>query len=202
MPSVSKQVRLPFENLTEAGLKPLLKKFATWKCPVASVDAPNKAKRESGFLVKNFTLTFEDGQKMLVRVKADGTVFQVKLNNKVVPIRHVDDLDKAVIELVDYVQENARAYERAKIQREKRKLLPPKPSITLSRKEKLKQSREALQQLTDSNQDLEGQVASSQSDVDRKSEQLAAAETSLARERDKTKKLQEELEEIQKKQGV
>ena len=65
-----------------------------------------------------------------------------------------------------------------------------------------KQSREALQQLTDSNQDLEGQVASSQSDVDQKSEQLAAAETSLARERDKTKKLQEELEEIQKKQGV
>lgn len=202
MPSVSKQVRLPFETLTEAGLKPLLKKFATWKCPVASVDAPNKAKRESGFLVKNFTLTFEDGQKMLVRVKADGTVFQVKLNNKVVPIRHVDDLDKAVIELVDYVQENARAYERAKIQREKRKLLPPKPSITLSMKEKLKQSRETLQQLTDSNQDLEGQVASSQSDVDQKSEQLAAAETSLARERDKTKKLQEELEEIQKKQGV
>ena len=101
--------------MTESSLKPIAKNFDKWQCTVASITATNKAKRESAFLIKDFTFVFKDGQKLLIRVKADGTVFQPKLNNKVVPIRHVDDIDKAVIELVDYVQGNAKAYERAKI---------------------------------------------------------------------------------------
>ena len=98
MPPASNQLKLDFNKLTEKNLQPILKKFAKYEYPVVSVDAPNKGKRESGVLVKSFTLTFEDSQKVLVKVKSDGTIFQVRLNNKVVPIQHVDDLSKAVTE--------------------------------------------------------------------------------------------------------
>ena len=105
----SNQVKLDFEKMTEAGLKPLAKKFEKWGLTVKNIDSTNKAKRESGFMIKDATFTFSDGQQMLVRVKQEGTAFQVKLNNKVVPIKNVADINKAVIEMVDYIQSNAKA---------------------------------------------------------------------------------------------
>ena len=172
MPPISNQIKLDFENLTKAGLKKLLKVFEKQQCPVASVDAPNKSKRESGMLTKSFTLTFEDGQNLQIRVKADGTVYQVRLNNKVMPIKHVDDLDKAVTEMIDYVQDNAKAYERAKIQREKRKIRVPKPAVLTSRKEKIAQAKEELDQLDASNTALEQQKAELDAAMSDKSGQL------------------------------
>lgn len=193
MPPKSNQVALDFDKLTEANLKPILKRFAKWHCPVASVDAPNKGKRESGFLVKHFTLTFEDGQQMLVRIKADGTVFQVKLNNKVVPIKHVDDMDKAIIEMVDYVQDNAKAYARAKIQREKRKIKPPVPSIKTTRQEKLVQEKEKLEQISQSNAAVERQYSETLAGIAAKQTELEAAEKALAQEKEKTRALEAEF---------
>ena len=134
MPPKSNQLTLDFEKLTEKALQPILKKFQKAGYPVIKVDAPNKAKRESGFLIKNFTLTFEDEQQILVRVKAGGTIFQVKLNNRVVPIKHVDDMEKAISEIANYLYDNAKAFAKVKAQRDRRKLKPPAPSITTTRK--------------------------------------------------------------------
>ena len=138
----SKQVKLDFDKMTEAGLKPWAKKFEKWGLSVKKIDAINKAKRESGYMLKDAMFNFSDGQQMLVRVKQDGTVFQVKLNKKVVPIKNVADMDKAVIEMVDYIQDNAKAYEKAKIQREKRKKLNiPVPLFAPPGKSALKKRR-------------------------------------------------------------
>lgn len=202
MAASSNQVTLPFDKLTESGLRPLIKKFAKWKCPVSAVDAPNQAKRESGSLVKTFTLTFEDGQKMLVRVKADGTVFQVKLNNKVMPIKHVDDMDKAIVEMVDYVQDNAKAYERAKIQREKKKLAPPPPPITTTRQKKISMAKSELENLTTANTDLEAQHTELASGLANTQSELAAATTSLEAEKEKNTMLESKITELQRMQGV
>ncbi|MBE6441342.1 MAG: hypothetical protein E7022_03285 [Desulfovibrio desulfuricans] len=202
MPPKSNQLVLPFDRLTENGLKPILKKFAKFECPVASVDAPNKAKRESGMLVKSFTLIFEDGQKMLVKVKAGGTIYQVKLNNKVVPVRNVDNMDKAVGEMIDYVHDNAKAYARAKIQRERRKIRPTKPSVTTTRQEKLAQATEDLQQLTQTNADLEKQLADTNTSTATSRAELAAAEKALDAERKKTASLEAQIAELEKAQGA
>ena len=198
MPPISNQIKLDFENLTKAGLKKLLKVFEKQQCPVASVDAPNKSKRESGMLTKSFTLTFEDGQNLQIRVKADGTVYQVRLNNKVMPIKHVDDLDKAVTEMIDYVQDNAKAYERAKIQREKRKIRVPKPAVLTSRKEKIAQANEELDQLDASNTALEQQKAELDAAMSDKSGQLERVMRDLDAEKAKTEKLEATLAALQK----
>lgn len=194
----SKQVRLPFDRLTETNLKPIVKKFTKWGLEIVSIDAPNKAKRESGFLLKNFTLEFKDGQKLLVRVKSDGTVFQVKLNNKVVPVKNVDDMEKAVGEMIDYVMYNAKAYERAKLQREKRKKLNIKtPSVTTSRKEKIAKAKAQLSELNGSNTDLEKQLAEIQNGSGNKNSELEAAKAALAKEKARTIELEKTLAELQ-----
>ena len=201
MAAITNQVRLDFEKLTENGLKPVLKRFDKYQCHVAKVEATNKGKRESGFLIKNFTLHFDDGQQMLVRVKGDGTVFQVKLNNKVVPIRHVDDMDKAIIEMVDYVQSNARAYERAKIQREKNKrILVPKPSVVTARAEKIKGYKEQLEQVNQINADLEKQRINTEAVIAPKRSDLSKAQSDLETERKITVTLEGEIAGLEEKQ--
>lgn len=190
----SKQVRLPFDKLTEKNLQPIVKKFQRHKIDVVSIDAPNRAKRESGYLLKDATFVFSDGQKMLIRVKSDGTVFQVKLNNKVVPIKAVDDMDKAVKELIAYVLDNAKAYERAKIQREKRRRLKiDAPSIVTSRQEKIKKYQEELNELTTSNNGLSTQLADKESSVNSLNSKLEAARADLAAEKEKTVALEKTL---------
>lgn len=111
------QVALNFDKMTKAGLMPLVKKFERWHVEVADIEATNKPKRESGLQIKSATFVFKTGQRLEVKVKNDGTVFQVKLNKKVVPIRHVDDMDKAIIEIVDYVQDNEKKYLKAQEKR-------------------------------------------------------------------------------------
>lgn len=198
MPPISNQVKLDFDNLTKNGLKSLIKIFEKKKCPVTDIDAPNKGKRESGIMTKTFTLTFEDEQKLQVRVKADGTVYQVRLNNKVLPIKHVDDIDKAVGEMIDHVQANAKAYARAKIQREKRKIRPPKPSVTTTRKEKLAKAQEELNQLNASNTALEQQQAELNASMGGKNSQLEQVLRDLDAEKQKTVQLEAELAALQK----
>lgn len=197
MATPTKQVRLPFERLTEANLKPIIKKFEKHGVKFAEVDAPNKAKRESGALVKEVTFTVEDGQKILIRCKADGTVFQVKLNKKPVPIRSVDDMDKAIIEIVDYVQGNAKAYERAKLNMQKRKLQPTPPSIVTSRQEKLAAARSALEGVAASSAELREQEAGIQSELTNKSAELDRVTRELETEKEKTVTLEAELKSLQ-----
>lgn len=199
MPPKSAQITLDFDKLTEKGLQPLLKKHGY---EVAKVEATNKGKRESGFLIKNFTLNFEDGQQILVRVKAGGTIFQVKLNNRVVPVKHVDDMDKAIIEIIDYLHANAKAFARAKAQRERRKLKPPAPAITTTRKEKLEKAKADLAMVSQNNADIEKQLAESNATIDDNKGKLEAAERALAQERAKTASLEAQIAQLQKAQGA
>ena len=117
MAGPTKQVVLDFQKMTKSGLLPLAKKFQRYKLEVSDIEATNKPKRDSGQQIKEATFIFSTGQKLLVKVKNDGTVFQVKLNNKVLPIKHVDDMDKAIIEIVDHIDANAKTYLKAQERR-------------------------------------------------------------------------------------
>lgn len=202
MPPKSNQLTLDFEKLTEKSLQPILKRFQKVGYPVSKVDAPNKGKRESGFLIKNFTLTFEDEQQILVRVKAGGTIYQVKLNNRVVPIRHVDDMEKAINEICDLMYDNAKAFARAKAQRERRKIKPPAPAITTTRKEKLEKTKADLEMISQNNADMEKQLAESNSLIGDNRIKLEDAERSLAAEKAKTANLEAQIAQLQKAQGA
>lgn len=193
MPPQSKNLTLDFEKLTEKNLQPIVKLFKTAGYTVAAIDAPNKGKRESGMLIKRFTLTFEDGQNVEARVKSDGTIFQVRLNNKVVPIKAVDDMKKAVSEIANYLYGNAKSFARAKAQREKAKIRPPKPKITTSRAEKIAELSENLDQIAQNVADLEKEVEAAKNKVFELDTQLDAAKAELARERMRTTELEAEI---------
>lgn len=120
-------IDIDFKRFNEAGLKPVIKKFEQAKLPVKEVVGTNKPKRESGFLTKMVTFVFDSGQKLVVKAKAGGSIYQAKLNGRVLPIKHVDDIDKAVKEVVTHVKHNEKAYLKRKAnQLKKQKIKIPK----------------------------------------------------------------------------
>ncbi len=153
-------IHIDFDKFNKVGLKPILEKFEKEGLPVAGVEADNKAKRESGFQVKSATINFESGQKLLVKTKAGGSIFQVKLNNKVLAIKNVDDLDKAIQEVIDYAKENEKNYQK---QREKQlarqkvnvpKITPANASVA----EQITQYQATLDETRAADEDLSTQV--------------------------------------------
>jgi uncharacterized protein (DUF3084 family) len=187
MSQSTRQVKLNFDRMTESGLKPLTKKLEGHGLKITDIKATNRPKRESGFLTKAAMFEFDTGQKLMVRVKADGTVFQVKLNNRVIPIRHVDDMGKAVKEIVDAVQDNARAFVKARERRlAKKKLQIDKPApIRTTRKEKIEQQEAALKEL--------------QSEADGIQERISATTTTLSEKTGRVEELQAELQTLQER---
>jgi predicted phage tail protein len=107
-------ISIDFEKFNKAGLKAVTDRMDKAGLKVADVEGDNKAKRESGFQLKTAVISFESGQKLLLKAKAGGSIFQVKLNNKVMPIKHVDDMDKALQELIEFVQANEANYKKQK----------------------------------------------------------------------------------------
>lgn len=66
---------------------------------IVQTDISESTKRSSGVSFREMTLTFADSQTITLRVKQTGDIFQVLLNNKVIPIKNQDDHAKAVTEI-------------------------------------------------------------------------------------------------------
>ncbi|KJV08069.1 hypothetical protein [Methylocucumis oryzae] len=77
------------------------KSFEKHHCPIAQVDVDAKAKRTSGINYREMNLVFADSQTVTLRIKQSGDVFQVLINKKLTPIKHQDNHEKAVIEIVN-----------------------------------------------------------------------------------------------------
>lgn len=181
---------LDFEKLDEKGLKKFTAAFKKKGAPVKDVKAPNKAKRANGIQQKDFKLEFEDGQTLAFFVKSDGTIFQVKLNNKVVPVTNATNMTKAIDELAKKVLANTDAYTKARAKREEalrnKKIRPPKPKINTSRKQKIKEERDAISGYDEIIEGMKKQFEEEAPDID----------ASV----DKGKSLQEQLEEAEKRE--
>lgn len=66
---------------------------------IVQTDISESTKRSSGVSFREMALTFADSQTITLRVKQTGDIFQVLLNNKVIPIKNQDDHAKAVTEI-------------------------------------------------------------------------------------------------------
>ncbi len=171
-------IALDFENLDKKGLKSFLDKFKRKKMTVKNVEARNTARRANGVLQKDFTMEFQDGQKIQIFVKGDGTIFQVKLNKKVIPIRNATNLDRAVDELVSAMQQNASAFDKAKALRQKRSIRPPKPKVTTTRKQKITEGNTEISTVEAQLADLNAQLA----EINAQLNAMRAENEDLARE--------------------
>nr|WP_234941917.1 hypothetical protein [Vibrio anguillarum] len=93
-------------------MKKVIDEFKRQDLQVISVEADNKVKRQSGVQTKQAVFHFADGQKLMLQATAQGAIFQVRLNTRVIPIKHVDDLKKAVAEISTKVADNSKQFQK------------------------------------------------------------------------------------------
>lgn len=201
-PKGEKQMALTidFEKFDKAGLKPVLKKFETAGLPIEDVEATNKAKRESGFLMKTATLIFASGQKLAVKIKAGGGVFQVKLNGKVIPIKSVDDIAKAVDEVVTYVKANEPAFTKQKEKKAGVVNVPKLKAVNTSTAAQIETISATVEQLKSTNENIVAETTAQAGQGEALSSQLVGLETQLKDEKAKTVKLELDINMIQNAQ--
>ncbi len=191
------QININFNRVTEQGLKPIINKFGKKGMAIASVEATNSPKRESGFLTKSAIINFETGQKLLIRIKQDGTIFQVKLNGTVLPVKNVDNLDKAIDEVIDHVKSNETRYLKAKQKRlEKQKIKIDQPKARTTRKQELDIAESRIAELETERDGLQTQINTLQEGVNTKTGQLDELTSKLEDLKERGEELQTELDEL------
>lgn len=90
---------------------------------VVATEFIDKPKRTNGITYREAFLTLASGQGVTLRVTAAGDIYQVLLNNSVVPIKAHDDTAKAVAEIAALAEKNQAAFQKA--QARKAIALPP-----------------------------------------------------------------------------
>ncbi|MFA5920129.1 MAG: hypothetical protein WC856_02410 [Methylococcaceae bacterium] len=126
MTDKSKSIIFTFADMSvkDRASKAIMKYFARAGANVVSQDVSTQVKRTSGVSFREMTLTFADSQKVTIKVKQTGDIFNVLLNGKLVPIKNQDDQIKAVSEIVA-MMDGARTKFQAKLAKILVKL-PPK----------------------------------------------------------------------------
>jgi hypothetical protein len=105
-----------FEDMAKSGLKTAKKiadKFKKLNVPVAgqpAIDA--KVRRSSGISYREITIVFKDSQKVVLRVKQTGDIYQVLLNGRDIPIKHQDDQNKAIVEVANALNARRSAFQK------------------------------------------------------------------------------------------
>lgn len=103
-----------FEDMSnkDKATKGLLRYFQRAGLKVAQAEANPSTKRSAGVSYREMTLTFADSQKVLLRVKQTGDIYQVLVNGKVLPLKYPDDHIKAVSELVKAMDTGRAAFQK------------------------------------------------------------------------------------------
>ena len=103
-----------FEDLSskDKALQTIKRAFSRMGANVVQVDIPTGVKRRAGISYKEINLVFADGQTVTFCVKKTGDIFQVKLNNKALPIRNQDEQQKALQEIADAMDKGRTAFQK------------------------------------------------------------------------------------------
>jgi len=186
-----------FDKFDKTGLKPVLKKFEKAGLVVDDVEATNKPKRESGFLIKTAVMVFASGQKLTVKAKAGGGIFQVKLNSKVLPVKAVDDMDKAIDEVITHVKANEGNYLKQKEKAAARVKVPKIKNVNTSVAAQINTVTASIEQLRGANENAQTEASAAAENMAQLTGQLSALETELATEKQRTESLQLEIDTLE-----
>lgn len=144
-----KNLLFSFEDMSakDKAAKAVIRYFTKAGAEVIAQDVDTRVKRTSGVSYREMTLTFDDSQQMILRVKQTGDIYQVLLNGKVVPVKNQDNHIKAVEELAAMVQSNRAKFQKA-LSRVKAEI--PKsiktaaPKLEAALSEKIEATKEAI----------------------------------------------------------
>lgn len=81
-------------------MRRVLQLFARADLKVVDVASDGRVRRQSGISFREVTLSFADSQKLTLRIKATGDVYEVQINGRKVPVSAREDPARAVAELV------------------------------------------------------------------------------------------------------
>ena len=197
---------IDFDKFDEKGLKPLTSMLKKHELEVAKIDATNRAKRDSGFQIKTATLTFMSGQKLALKIKADGDVFQVRLNGKVLPIKNAEDLDvpanfkKAVAEVAGRILANEPTFAKNRIRRMKRLKENDDQAakkVTKSAAKRLSELKTSFEEMKEESKRLDEDLTAQKSGIGAKQIELSSLNAELEQEEAKNESLRAELAELQ-----
>ena len=104
-----------FDDLSvkDRAVKQALKHFSRAGANVVQADVNPSTKRAAGVSYREMTLTFADSQKITLRIKPSGDIFQVLLNDKAMPIKSQSDHAKAIAEMVQAMESGRAKFQKA-----------------------------------------------------------------------------------------
>ena len=188
-----------YSQFNEKGLKNVIAEFKKNQLQVISVEADNKAKRQFGVQTKKAILHFSDGQKLMLQATAQGSIFQVRLNTRVIPVKHVDDLKKAIAEIAAKLTRNSRQFKKQQEQRAKK---PVKRSNLSTKAKTSLKAQTAIARI--GIDDLTAEIAAVQQQKDAAEAELVKSTTSteevernLASESDATAELEQRIKQLE-----
>lgn len=102
-----------FESSRDRALAVITKLFQRAGAHVVSSDVAAAPSKRAGVAFRSVSLTFADGQVVILNVKTTGDVFEVKINGAVVPLKNQDDQGEAVKEIAAWLDKKRAAFQRA-----------------------------------------------------------------------------------------
>jgi hypothetical protein len=137
-------------------LRRVLSFFARLAVEIVDVSSDGRTRRTAGVSYREVSLVFADSQRIALRVKATGDIYEARLNGKVQPMGEQDDPAKAVAELAGLLDRN-----RGRFQKRMAALAMKPPEGAKTAAPKLRQS-------------LEQQIAQVDAEIDAAEAELAS----------------------------
>lgn len=112
--STDTKLLFSFDDLSakDKAVRQVRKEFQKLGNTIAQVDTPTQIKRQSGISYRLVNISFTDNQTVQFRVKKTGDIFQVKLNNKELPLRNQDDQKAALKEISQALDKGRSAFQK------------------------------------------------------------------------------------------
>jgi len=142
---MSNPLLFPFAAMSsnDPAVKELARHFKKAGANVVQAEANPAIRRASGIAYRELHLSFVDSQMITLRIKETGDIYEVRINNKLTPIRNQDDHAAAIKEMVKAMERGRAAFQR-KQAKQKVKLPPSVKTAAPKLEQALTERRDAL----------------------------------------------------------
>ncbi|MCX8979188.1 hypothetical protein NLN92_14340 [Citrobacter portucalensis] len=181
---------LDYNNLNEAGLRPLMTAIKSVGGDVIKLEPAGAARRKDGVATKSFRLINDDGQIIELQVNESGDLSGAKLNGKVYPAGSPANLHDMALKITTAFTTNAAVYANSLAKKLAR---AARAEVEKGTKRGVKSNAQRLQE-------LKGQAATYQGNIDSLNGKINAAQQLLNTVQTSNESLTQSLRNEQAKQ--
>lgn len=113
MPKTMQYFTLDFYDLTEQGLRKLIRAFRSEGQNTTEFQEPSRAVRQDGQRIKAFKLFFDSGQSITVTVNETGDIVKTKLNSTIIPVDGKRSERDYAKDVANKIQRNQESFEKS-----------------------------------------------------------------------------------------